>query len=116
LTSQYGFEVKLNGKKISRAGLDKDDYVITCHVTALKFQDRENIDLKVSGMNSTTQTYLKWTEFVPLKKGDKISIKVITEDFDVPSVTGTSKPGKELENKIKHYYKLKEELKDYLKE
>ncbi|WP_240904810.1 hypothetical protein [Sphingobacterium sp. SGR-19] len=35
----YGFEVSLNGKKIARAGIPKDNYVVNCIVDAVHRKD-----------------------------------------------------------------------------
>jgi hypothetical protein len=115
-TTKHGFKVTLNSKPICRAGFENENSVLTCILTSsfLKNQNRNELDLSVSGLNSDTKQSANW--FIGnLKKGDKIELEVITEGFEVPKTI--KKPISEeeiIQKKIRQYNKLKEELKDHL--
>ncbi|GEM_PF-2360535 len=117
----YGFEIKLNSKLLCRAGFEKERSVTTCIVTSLrrKTDDKEELDLHISGLNSETDQSVSWVK-QNLKKGDKLSVKVISGDFDPPtSVCPRHDKALEafiLKSKLKTYYALQEELKDHIKE
>ena len=48
----YGFEVKLNGNLICRAGLEQDHYVMSCIVDAIMRKDNgvERLHLNIGGL------------------------------------------------------------------
>ena len=115
---KHGFEVKVNDELLCRAGFEVDFYVLTCNlVSMMRFNDeREEVSISVGGLNSVNNTHLKWADKV-LKSGDKISIEIIETPFDVP--TEIEIPDSEeflIQQKIKYFHRLKEELKDHLKE
>jgi hypothetical protein len=56
-----------------------------------------------------------------LQDGDKISIEIISSDFDPPTsikpkISEKDIVAHQLKYQLKHYYKLKEELKEHLDE
>jgi len=111
-----GFEVSLNGAKIARAGIDNKNYVITCILGAVYRNDGSNeLYLSVGGMDSVEKVYLDW-QGADLKKGDKIIVEVIDDDFDKPLNirSNESLEKQSIEDKLKYFHRLKEELKDYL--
>jgi hypothetical protein len=115
---KYGFEIKLNDEKLTRAGFDTDYYVISCMLDSMmrKDDDEKEISLTVTGLNSMTKNHVEWITKI-LQKGDVINIEIITDNFDLPSKVRVE-DGDEvvLQQKIKYFYKLKEELKEHLKE
>ena len=113
--SSYGFEVQLNGEKLCKAGIDSDRHVVTCILDALRrLNEPDELCLTVSGLNSVTGEYPEWVK-KELKDGDTITIKVITQDFEAPNrIRPTISKEKMLDNKLKYYYKLREELKEHL--
>jgi hypothetical protein len=116
--NRYGFEIKLNDKKLCRAGLESDFYIISCMLGSIrrKNENTEEIYINVGGLDSITNENVDWINRT-LNKGDKISIEVINEKFDPPTLIHVSdKKEFILEQKINYYYRLKEELKEHLKE
>ncbi len=116
--NKYGFEIKLNNKKLCRAGLDTDHYVISCILNSMmrKNDEKEEISLTVGALNSNTKSHVEWIN-CELKKGDVLSIEIIDKDFDLPATVRVEDSDEfVLEQKIKYFHKLKEELKEHLKE
>lgn len=112
----YGFEVEINGEIQTRAGFDNQFYVLTAIFTSLKrkLDNSEALDLKIGGLNSDTDQHMDWLSR-DLVLGDEIRLRVIDSNFDKPlSVRKLDMKQIVLENKIRHYYALKEELKDHL--
>ena len=116
--NNYGFEIGINGKKMVRAGLDCQQYVLTCILSSLRRENEESEELKigVSGLDIKADQQVNWM-LEELKLGDTLSIKVIDDNFDNP-VSCTERVSDEeiRKRKIDHYYLLKEELKEYLDE
>lgn len=114
--TKHGFKVTINNQTICRAGFENDNSVLTCILTSsfLKRQNRNELDFYVSGLNSDTQQRAKW--FIgDLQKGDKIELEVITDNFDPPKTLKEPLSKEEIiEEKLKKYYKLQKELKEYL--
>ncbi|MCF2496714.1 hypothetical protein [Dyadobacter chenhuakuii] len=113
--SNYGFEVHINGEQLCKAGIDADRHVVTCILTSLRrVNEPDELDLTVSGLNSVTGQHPGWID-KELKEGDTITIKVITEGFE-PARRIRPKLSEEkiLDNKLRYYHQLREELKEYL--
>lgn len=113
-----GFEIHLNNKLVCKAGIKDNHGTVSCIVGTIRRKGnaaQEEIYLDVSGLNSDTGEFAKWVKSNPLKMNDVITINVITDNFDAPIEIGEKK-SKEflLEQKIRTYKKLKEELKDYI--
>ncbi len=117
MKKSYGFEISLNGKKLARAGIPKDNYVVNCIVDAVHRKDgSEELYMRIGGLDSDAQIHVGWFG-EQIKVGDKISIEVIDDQFDQPTSTSKKFTEEEIrEQKMKHYLHLKEELKDYLDE
>lgn len=117
MKKNYGFEVCLNGNKLARAGIQKENYVVGCNIDAVHRKDgSEELHMSVSGLDSDVQMHVSWFG-ERIKIGDKISIEVINDQFDEPTSFGKKFTEEEIrEQKMKHYFRLKEELKDYLDE
>lgn len=115
---KYGFEIKLNNEILCRAGFDIDFYVLTCCLTSMKRQSDESneISINVGGLDSVNKNHVNWIDKA-LKNGDKISIEIVTEKFEVPTTVMMQETDEVvLEQKIRYFYHLKEELKEHLKE
>lgn len=117
MKKSYGFEISLNGKKVTRAGISKKNYVVNCIIDSVhRKNDSGGLYMQVGGLDSDLDMHVGWFS-EELKVGDKILVEVIDSDFDEP--TSKNKPFSEEEirkQKINHYLQLKEELKDYLEE
>jgi hypothetical protein len=119
----YGFKVLINEKLICRAGFEDKNSVVTCILSSLRRKDdvSEELNLSIGGLISDSDQNASWYNNNNLQEGDKISIEIISSDFDPPA---TIKPklsekdiaAHQLKYQLKHYYKLKEELKEYLDE
>ncbi|WAC09777.1 hypothetical protein [Dyadobacter pollutisoli] len=112
----YGFEVELNSEHLCTAGIDTQHYVITCILSSIMRKDEETqeIGIVIGGLNSVTNDSLEWSNKL-LGMGDVITIKVVDKNFDPPLKMNTSSDKDFILNqKIKYYYRLKEELKEYL--
>ena len=115
----YGFKVLLNEELVCRAGFEEENAVVTCILATVRreWQDTEELTMSVGGMLSDTEQHATWYNNFDLKEGDKISFEVITSDFDTPAIMKERMSEEHaLANKLKHYYILKEELKEHLKE
>ncbi|MCF2488056.1 hypothetical protein [Dyadobacter sp. CY347] len=113
--SSYGFEVRINGEHFCKAGINTDAHVVTCILTSLRrLNEPDELDLTVSGLNSVAGEHPEWIDMA-LKNGDTITIKVISADFE-PARSIRPKRSKEkmLDDKLRYYHKLREELKEHL--
>ncbi|MFD0989583.1 hypothetical protein ACFQ1R_05710 [Mariniflexile jejuense] len=118
MNKNYGFKVSLNNKPLTHAGIKDEHYVVTCILDSFNrtLEPKKGLNLNISGLKSTLQQRLKWID-TPLKLGDKITIEIISDNYDEPALISESKSKETiLEGKIRAYKKLKEELKDYLNE
>jgi hypothetical protein len=115
MKKSYGFEVSLNGSKIARAGIAKENYVVNCIVDAVRRKDGSSeLFLQVGGLDSEADIHVSWYSD-ELKKGDKIVVEVIDENFDEPVHASRRISNDErIQQKLKYFHELKEELKDYL--
>jgi hypothetical protein len=110
-----GFEIKLNNELVCKAGLKNNHHVVSCIIDAIfrKEDKQQELRLNVSGLNSDTLQHNKWLRSQPLNENDIITIKIINDDFDPPNEVGEKRSDEFLlEQKIKTFKKLKEELKD----
>lgn len=113
-----GFEVKLNDKLLCKAGFENNEHVVSCVIDAVfrKDAEKQKLQLNVTGLNAKTNQHNKWVISQLLKENDIISIKVVKGDFDDPILVDKKRSDEFLlEQKIKTYHKLKEELKEHLK-
>ena len=114
----FGFQININDNKICRAGFENENSIVTCILDSVrrKNDNSEELNISISGLNSDTYQHSKWFDN-KLQEGDKISIEIITNNFDSPISSSKAYSKKDILNqKLKSYYKLKEELKDYLEE
>ncbi|MEZ4773168.1 MAG: hypothetical protein R3D00_08295 [Bacteroidia bacterium] len=82
----HGFEIKINGERLCRAGFDTGQYVLACALD-LKRETGESSDrmeINVIGTEENTTKQIIWLLQKALLKGDQISIEVITGNFDPP--------------------------------
>lgn len=116
MKKRFGFQVNINDKIICRAGFENENSIVTCILDTLRRENEnsEELSISVSGLNSDTYQHADWLKG-KLQEGDKISITIISNNFDEPKSTGKAYTEKDILNqKLKSYHKLKEELKDYL--
>lgn len=115
---KHGFKVELNGKQLCKAGFQEDNSVLTCILDSIQRTNApmEELNLSVSGLNSETKQHASWLH-EKLNEGDKITIEVISDDFESPKELRQAISEEDLiQQKVKQYHKLKEELKEYLQE
>ncbi len=112
-----GFKVTLNNKLITTAGINTNNFGATiCIIDSVKRQvdNSEHLKLTITGINASNDM-LTWCK-QDLELGDTIELEVVKAPFNAPiEVKKSHKTDAEiLEQKLKQFYKLKEELKDYL--
>ena len=114
----YGFKVLINEELICRAGFENENSVVTCILDSIggKNDDSEELNISICGLNSDTNQRADLYEN-NLQEGDKISIEIISDNFDTPSSIREPKSEKDIiAQELKYFNKLKAELKDHLKE
>lgn len=112
----FGFKVSLNEQVICRAGFEKEDSIVTCilHSVRRANDESEELNMQIGGMNSETHQHFDWA-INALDAGDKVTIEVISDNFDKPVSERKNLSEEEIfERKLKQYYRLKEELKDHI--
>jgi len=112
------FEVYVNGELVTTAGITAEFGVLSMITTWVRRQklDDESLSLTVSGLNSIDNTLLDWYGS-GLTIGDEIRIKITDEsEITSPRITeGWSNMDERiLADKLKQFYRLKEELKDHI--
>ena len=115
----YGFKVLLNEALVCRAGFEEENAVVNCNLVTVRRlgEEVEELYMSVGGLLSDTEQHASWYNNYDLKEGDKILFEVISGDFDSPKIMKERMSEEHaLANKLKHYYILKEELKEHLKE
>lgn len=113
--TNYGFEIHINDKYLCRAGFENAYHVLSLILTSAKrTNNTEDLAMNIAGVNSETENYCDWVN-TPLKLGDRISIQIVTENFDKPLRVREKESSQfVLERKLEYYHKLKEELKEHL--
>ncbi|PQV46849.1 hypothetical protein CLV33_1081 [Jejuia pallidilutea] len=114
----FGFQITINDKKICRAGFENKNSVLTCILDSIRRENDESEELNISiaGLNSDTKERANWFQS-KLNEKDKISIEIISDNFDSPISMRSALSEKDIiTRKLKTYHKLKEELKEYLEE
>ena len=118
MKENLGFKIELNGELLSVAGIENSN-----HGTAICMLDSTNsavdglsgLQLTVNGLDMTEQNHLKWeTKF--LNEGEVVSVEVVKPPFNKPMSKKSMQKSEEeiIQDKLKRYHKLKEELKGYL--
>jgi hypothetical protein len=118
MKKRLGFNVLINEEVICRAGFDNANSVVSCILNSIrrKNDDSEVLNISIGGLNSDTNQHVDWHRD-NLQTGDKISIEIISDNFDTPSSIRERMSGKDLiAQKLEYFNKLKIELKDHLKE
>jgi hypothetical protein len=110
-------EFFLNGKSICIAGIDSKTSILSDIVNLAKRNNDEEIFLMVSGQNNSKSEQYQWTN-LNLKLNDELVIRIGNSNNVSEAKTISREELKEnvIESKLKHFYKLKEELAGHLKE
>lgn len=114
----FGFQVFINDIRICRAGFENKNSIVYCILNSIRREkdDSEELNISIGGLNSDKGQHADWYTH-GLKEGDKITVEIISNDFDTPVSMGKPYSNKEIiTQKLEAYYQLKEELKEYLKE
>jgi len=71
------FEIYLNGRKLCTAGINEAGVVTSAvtWVTGVNTKEPEDIELRVGGLVSSSNTFVDWTHRI-LKEGDELRIVV----------------------------------------
>lgn len=119
---KLGFKIYINSEPIKVTGIDVDGSM-GFYLNLRNKPDNEEQDIKIDSVAylKNEDLFYKWIVNHDVDENDEITIKIISdEDFDDPvEVLPRDNPeSKEfaLKSKLKTYYKLKEELKDHIKE
>ena len=115
----YGFKVLINEELVCRAGFEEGNSVVTCILSSVRRKDdaSEELNLSIGGLISDSDQNASWYNNNNLQEGDKISIEIISSDFDPPASIKPKISEKDIvAHQLKYYYLLKEELKEYLDE
>lgn len=110
------FEVHLNDIKVCAAGLKSGKGVVSTIINLIEGLDNQpdTIRITVTGLNSPTAESMKWVQ-EDLKVGDRILLEVVdTEDLDTPQMSRSHFEEQSVENKLRIYHRLKEELSEHL--
>jgi len=113
--NNLGLRIEFNGKQVSKAGFDKENFVLTTMSTLVnrKYGDEE-FRFDVSGLDSEINIDVDWFN-TELKLGDIIMIEVIQGPFDQPKLRKRILSEEEdLKQKLNYFYQLEEELKGHL--
>lgn len=112
---KMGFKVSLNGVAIADAGFADENYVLNSIMDAVHRPDGSTLlHLRVGGLSIDKQQHAEWLA-ERLHVGDSVTIEVINGPFDPPtSVRESISEAEVLQNKIKLYFQLREELKGLL--
>jgi len=117
---RIGFKVSLNDKIVSTFGLDTEGSVSQIlYLRNDEEQQSVSINLDCGAFRGDTQEHYKWMQ-EELNPGDTIKVEIVENPvFDSPEkVYPHDNPEMNefvLKSKLKIYYRLKEELKDYIK-
>ncbi|CAM3689463.1 hypothetical protein [Sphingobacterium prati] len=113
-----GINIKINGEQITRAGFNKAHYVL--HAMAAFARRRGSNDafgFHVGGLDSDANSHVDWLK-TNLNFGDIVTLEIVKGPFD-PSEAHV-RPAVSEEDQLKYelelFYRLKEELKDHIKE
>ena len=112
-------EVLLNCQKVCSAGISSKQSSYGVIVNLAASEGRSTlINLDVSGLNIEKAEHLRWLNS-NLEVNDEVIIRIIDSSFaDEPKKRFSIDEGKQhdLENKLQRFYKLREELKDHIKD
>ncbi len=107
------FNVQVNGKKVCTAGLPGHG-VLGAHVSSVRHKGSRKpptLSLHVGGLDSDTREHLVWHEALPLRVGDEVRIKVLTEGrTDRPSARKKPDPSADLRARKSYVRKMAKEL------
>ena len=112
----FGFKVCINDKIICGAGFENANSVVSCILNSVrrKNDNSEELDISIGGLNSDNNEHVDWYNN-RLRKGDIISIEIISDDFDTPTKIRKKLSEKEIiAQKLEYFHKLREELKEHL--
>ena len=99
------FRVRLNGKKVSVAGIDGDG-VLSANVVWVRRKGArvaQEFALDVSGLRSATGDHVVWQEALPLKIGDEVCVEVI-DAARLDNPTRTKKHDAAAEERSRRHY------------
>lgn len=114
------FEILINGEKRVVAGIGDQYGVLSATVTWVRKEpdDVGETYFHVSGLYSDTRDQPIWLD-IPLELNDQVIIKLRKPEVSDPPIRVRSAAEMKqlaLENKIRYFHQLKEELKDHLDE
>ncbi|MDX2248280.1 MAG: hypothetical protein SF052_15970 [Bacteroidia bacterium] len=84
--NSLGFEIKINDKRLCRAGFDVGQSVLVCALDLARKvgQSSDRMEINVVGMEREFLKPIVWVLQQALQKGDQITIEVVSGNFDLP--------------------------------
>lgn len=82
----HGFEIKINGERLCRAGFDAGQYGLICLIDLKKNLGKptNEMEITVAGAEGETIKQIHWVMQQALRRGDRITIEVVSGNFDPP--------------------------------
>jgi len=113
-----GINIKINGEQITRAGFNKAHYVL--HAMAAFARRRGSNDefgFHVGGLDSDAESHVDWLN-TTLHLGDIVTLEIVKGPFDPlePNQPPVFSEEDQLKYELALFYRLEEELKDYIEE
>lgn len=106
------FEIAVNGVKVINANVDAELGVLSAILTWVKRTDgSESLRISATGLDSIQSKSLQWP-IQDLNMGDVVTISISDDKAITESVE--TKRYSNLEDKLRMYNRLKEELKDHI--
>jgi hypothetical protein len=111
-----GFKVLLNGESLCRAGFESEHFVTHVILSSIRreLHPGNELSLHIGGLNSSENHHVTWVN-KDLQLGDHLVIELVEGEFDPPASVLKRDPDElVLQEKIKYFHRLKEELKDFI--
>ena len=117
---KLAFKIYLNHELITTSGIDTEGSLTQTLNLKNDFEnEKQSIILHNGAYLSDSKDHYKWIDR-ELKENDKLTVEIVeVAKFDAPTNIYPDDPGMNalvLSSKLKTYYRLKEELKEHLKE
>ncbi len=113
-----GINIKINGEQIARAGFNESHYVLHAMAAFARRRGRNDaFGFHVGGLDSDANNHVDWLK-TTLNLGDIVSLEIVKGPFEPPEPHQPPVVSEEdqLKYELELFYRLKEELKDHIKD
>ncbi|RKO69131.1 hypothetical protein D7322_23130 [Sphingobacterium puteale] len=113
-----GINIRINGEQITRAGFNKAHYVLHAMAAFARRGGRNDaFGFRVGGLDSDVDSHVNWLN-TTLNLGDIVTLEIVKGPFDAsePRQPPVASEEDQLKYELELFYRLKEELKDHIKE